>query len=260
MLKLRVHYREDDNSLSECVMTGFEPFGDDRCSALPLQGNFMRPMFYDIIIDAYDVETGEVISMRALCGVRPSPGHITAQPLRQSRPKGNRRGHGSEVFKGQRRKDSNEFFMRYRHDVIWNHFRNQLIGLFNGRCFACGSPQDLQLDHHVPLSRGGRREPGNIVMLCMRCNQQKWDYPPEEFYSANELAYLAPLLAQEAEVLAFEFDNERGVADPFLYLRNVGLDSHLIYEVMTNPDHSWSVSVTPTPGIGFRFQAGSEVA
>jgi 5-methylcytosine-specific restriction endonuclease McrA len=204
-------------------------------------------MFYDRIVKAYDVETGDEISIRELCGVRPSPGPITAHPLRQSRPKYTQRGHGSEVFKGQRRMDSKVFFMRYRHELIWNHFRNQLIGLFNGRCFACDSPQGLQLDHHVPLIRGGRREPGNIVMLCMRCNVWKWDYPPEEFYSANELTYLAPLLAQEAEVLAFEFDNERWVADPFRYLRDVGLNPRLIHEVMTNPDHLWFVSVSPNP-------------
>jgi hypothetical protein len=136
--------------------------------------------------------------------------------------------------------------MRYRHEVIWNHFRNQLISLFNGRCFACGSPQDLQLDHHVPLIRGGRREPGNIVMRCMWCNQRKWDYPPEEFYSSNELACLVPLLAQEAEVLAFEFDNARWVADPFRYLCDIGINPLIINEVMTNPDHVWFVSVSPS--------------
>ena len=245
MLTLRVHYREDDDSPSESVMTRFVPFGDDRCSALPVQGNFMRPMFYDRIIEACDVETNEVISMRELCGVRPPPGPITARPLRQSRPRGKQQGHGSEIFKGQRRKDSNEFFMRYRHDVIWNHFRNQLIGLFNGRCFACDSPQDLQLDHHVPLIRGGRREPGNIVMLCIWCNLGKWDYPPEDFYSTNELTYLAPLLAQEAEALAFTFDSERWTADPYRYLHDIGINPLLIHEVITNPDHLWSVSVTP---------------
>jgi hypothetical protein len=102
MLTLRIHYREDDGSISESVMTGFVPLGGDRCSALPIKGNLMRPMFYDRIIDACDVETGEVISIKTLCGVRPSPGPITSQPLRQLRPKGKQRGQGSEMFKGQR--------------------------------------------------------------------------------------------------------------------------------------------------------------
>lgn len=246
MLKLRVHYREDDGSLSESVMTGFVPYGDECCSALPIDGKFMRPMLYNRITDASDVETGEMISIKELCGVCPSPGPITARLERQPRPKGKQRGHGSETSKGQRRKDSNEFFMHYRHDAIWNHFRNKLIGLFNGRCFACDSSDGLYLDHHVPLIRGGRREPGNIVMLCYRCNQQKWDYPPEEFYSSNELAYLAPLLAQEAEVLAFEFDEERWITDPFRYLHDIGLSPLLINEIKTNPEHLWFVSA-PSP-------------
>jgi len=205
----------------------------------------MRPMFYERITGACDVETGEVISIKEICGVRPLPGPISVWPLRRSRPKGKQRGHGSEMFKGQRRKDSNKFFMRYRYDVIWNHFRNKLIGLFNGRCFACDSPEGLQLDHHVPLIRGGRREPGNIVMLCFRCNQQKWDYLPDEFYSTDELAYLSPLLEQEAEILAFKFNEEHWVADPFRYLRDIGLSPLLINEIRTNPDHSWHVSATP---------------
>lgn len=245
MLTLRVHYREDDSSLSESVMVGFVPFSDEQCSALPTEGNFMRPMFYDRITDACDVETGEVISTKELCGACPSPGPITVWPERQPRPKGKQRGHGSELFKGQRRKDANDFFMRYRLEVIWNHFRNKLIALFNGRCFACGSPDGLQLDHHMPLIRGGLREPGNIVMLCFRCNQQKWDYPPEEFYSVSELTYLAPLLAQEADALAFEFDDERWVADPFRYLLDIGLSPLLVNEIRTNPAHQWHVSATP---------------
>lgn len=244
MLTLRVHYHEDDESLSESAMRGFVPFGDERCSALPIGANLMRPMAYDRIRDACDIETGEVISIKELCGARPSPGPITVRPVRQLRPKGKQRRHGSELFKGQRHRDSKAFLMRYRHDIIWNHYRNRLIGLFNGRCFACDSPESLQLDHHMPLIRGGRRESGNIVILCCRCNQQKWDYPPEDFYSSDELAYLAPLLAQETAVLAFKFEMARWAADPFSYLRDIGLNPLLINEVRTNPEHWWRVSVT----------------
>lgn len=244
MRTLKIHYLEDNASLSESTMTGFVPLGDERCSAFPIESEYMRPMYYDRINDACDAETGEVISIKELCGVRPSSGSIEVRPVRQLRPKGRQLGHGRETFKGQRSKDSNEFFMRYRHDAIWNHFRNKLIGLFNGQCFACGSPEGLQLDHHVPLIHGGRREPGNIVMLCFRCNQKKWDYLPEQFYSQDELIHLAPLLAQEAEVLAFEFEERRWAADPFRYLHDIGLSPLLIEEIRTNPHHTWAMPVT----------------
>jgi hypothetical protein len=113
--------------------------------------------------------------------------------------------------------------------------------LFNGRCFACDSPAELRLDHHVPLIRGGRLEPGNIVVLCGPCNTRKHDFPPEEFYSADELARLAPLLAHEENVLAFVLDRYRWSTDPAGYLRDVGLDPLLVDELRTNVDHPWYV-------------------
>lgn len=241
MRTLRIRYLDDGGGVSERAFTGFVPFGDDGCSALPVPTDYMRPMLYDRIIDACDVETGELIDVRELCGAPQPPGPIQSPPLRRPRPKGKHRGHGSESFKGQRRWDSDQFFMRYGEGVIWNHFRNRLIAHFNSRCFACDAPGGLQLDHHVPLSRGGRREPGNIVVLCGRCNVLKWDYRPEDFYSTDELDRLAPLLAQEAELLSFEFDRERWRLDPTGYMSDIGISPLLIHEVMTNPHHEWCV-------------------
>ena len=43
-----------------------------------------------------------------------------------------------------------------------------------GRCRKCGSGSDLQYDHVVPYSLGGRSdEPSNIQLLCGRCNRRK---------------------------------------------------------------------------------------
>ncbi len=43
-----------------------------------------------------------------------------------------------------------------------------------GRCRMCGSSADLQYDHVVPYSLGGRSdEPSNIQLLCGRCNRRK---------------------------------------------------------------------------------------
>lgn len=42
-------------------------------------------------------------------------------------------------------------------------------------CAACGTTEDLQVDHVIPLARGGRHAIGNLQMLCRTHNQQKLD-------------------------------------------------------------------------------------
>jgi hypothetical protein len=43
-----------------------------------------------------------------------------------------------------------------------------------GRCRRCGSARNLEVDHIVPLSRGGDSEDLNLQTLCRRCNRRKW--------------------------------------------------------------------------------------
>jgi 5-methylcytosine-specific restriction endonuclease McrA len=43
-----------------------------------------------------------------------------------------------------------------------------------GRCRRCGSARNLEVDHIVPLSRGGDSEDCNLQTLCRRCNRRKW--------------------------------------------------------------------------------------
>ena len=43
-----------------------------------------------------------------------------------------------------------------------------------GRCRRCGSVRNLEIDHIVPLSRGGNSEDCNLQALCRRCNRSKW--------------------------------------------------------------------------------------
>jgi len=43
-----------------------------------------------------------------------------------------------------------------------------------GRCRRCGSARNLEVDHIVPLSRGGDSDDCNLQTLCRRCNRRKW--------------------------------------------------------------------------------------
>jgi len=43
-----------------------------------------------------------------------------------------------------------------------------------GRCRNCGSARHLEIDHIIPVSRGGSSEEDNLQTLCRLCNRRKW--------------------------------------------------------------------------------------
>ena len=46
----------------------------------------------------------------------------------------------------------------------------------SGICYYCGRkfpPEELTMDHLVPLARGGRTTKGNVVPCCKECNSRK---------------------------------------------------------------------------------------
>jgi hypothetical protein len=49
----------------------------------------------------------------------------------------------------------------------------RLCERYRYRCAYCGSRGDLQMDHVIPLSRGGRHAIGNILPACRSCNGSK---------------------------------------------------------------------------------------
>lgn len=52
----------------------------------------------------------------------------------------------------------------------WEKIRNR----FSGCCAYCGAKPDvICMDHVVPLSRGGRHSPSNILPACSSCNSSK---------------------------------------------------------------------------------------
>ena len=53
-------------------------------------------------------------------------------------------------------------------DVRWAIFRRD-----GYRCTACGSHQDLTIDHVWPVSRGGSNDASNLQTLCRSCNSRK---------------------------------------------------------------------------------------
>ncbi|AUR90574.1 Cas9-type HNH domain protein [Vibrio phage 1.162.O._10N.261.48.E3] len=53
----------------------------------------------------------------------------------------------------------------------------------NGICYMCLEQfdfKDMQMDHLIPISKGGKHEVSNVKMCCAKCNQKKGAKLPEE--------------------------------------------------------------------------------
>jgi 5-methylcytosine-specific restriction endonuclease McrA len=56
--------------------------------------------------------------------------------------------------------------------------------LAKGVCYYCGRPtppDQLTMDHIVPISRGGKTTRGNVVACCKQCNNAKKQLLPMEW-------------------------------------------------------------------------------
>lgn len=65
-----------------------------------------------------------------------------------------------------------------RHSAWWKE------KIAAGRCYYCGrtfKPDELTMDHKIPLSRGGTSEKINVVAACKDCNNKKKYMLPTEW-------------------------------------------------------------------------------
>lgn len=51
--------------------------------------------------------------------------------------------------------------------------RNRILKQFNNKCCYCGSENKLEIDHIIPISKGGREDERNMQVLCKKCNLSK---------------------------------------------------------------------------------------
>jgi hypothetical protein len=63
--------------------------------------------------------------------------------------------------------------VRYRRSAVPAEVRHFVWARDGGRCTDCGSTNEIQYDHVIPVSRGGSNEPANIQILCGPCNRRK---------------------------------------------------------------------------------------
>lgn len=49
----------------------------------------------------------------------------------------------------------------------------ELVKLYSSPCIACGTTEQVTIDHIIPIARGGRHSIGNLQPLCLTCNSSK---------------------------------------------------------------------------------------
>lgn len=63
-------------------------------------------------------------------------------------------------------------------DSQW--WRNQLAAGICHYCKGRFKPEELTMDHVIPVARGGKSERGNVVPCCKACNNKKKYLTPAE--------------------------------------------------------------------------------
>jgi 5-methylcytosine-specific restriction endonuclease McrA len=59
--------------------------------------------------------------------------------------------------------------------------------LFNNCCAYCGQSGDMQIEHAIPISKGGTHAIGNILPACRTCNYSKRDKEIESWYRSQSV-------------------------------------------------------------------------
>lgn len=52
---------------------------------------------------------------------------------------------------------------------------SEIKRLYSQSCLFCGATEAIDLDHAIPLSRGGRHSIANLIPLCDNCNSTKYN-------------------------------------------------------------------------------------
>lgn len=113
------------------------------------------------------------VSVRTLCGYCKRLGHsdhnkwlqhkrdTRKDPLVKQKNKDRMKANGSKLLREQRLKGTRRLVTI----AEWRKLRQ-------GDCTYCGNPGG-EVDHIIPLSKGGNHSIGNLTSSCMQCNRSK---------------------------------------------------------------------------------------
>lgn len=70
-----------------------------------------------------------------------------------------------------------EYYSKNQRKLMTKELRRKIMIRDNYTCQCCGKYMPdgvgLQIDHIVPISRGGKTVPSNLQVLCSKCNGNK---------------------------------------------------------------------------------------
>ena len=62
--------------------------------------------------------------------------------------------------------------LRMYANLFWRDSRKKILKT-DSCCAICGSKKSLNIDHIVPISKGGENRIENVQILCFSCNRKK---------------------------------------------------------------------------------------
>ena len=80
---------------------------------------------------------------------------------------------------------------------LWEHW-----GRFDHRCAYCKCTGDLEIEHVIPICKGGEHHLGNIVPACTRCNSSKRSKDALQWYRTR--TYYSELQWQRIQAILSE--------------------------------------------------------
>ena len=87
--------------------------------------------------------------------------------------------------------DENDLTIKQMRKRLTETAKKQIFIRDKFECQYCGSKEDLEIDHIIPLSQGGNNEDSNLITACHRCNSLKGDKKLKDFLENNrEIKFL----------------------------------------------------------------------
>jgi hypothetical protein len=194
-------------------------------------------VFYNVE-RAIRLSTGEVLhDLRPLVGIAPLPARPAGYLARAAR----KAFAGTQAEKAAlRKKQRRELKAHYRLDPVWDLYKARLHASFGDHCFRCGAARSLNMTPYVPLAWGGALVPGNIHVLCPKCLAAKGDQQPEDFYSAEEISRLEPILAGQVGLMSFQWTWKRWNTsrhEQEVYVRELGVPDEIVTKMFHDPTY-----------------------
>lgn len=140
----------------------------------------------------YNIDTLKEYERRVVQSeiIRPTTGLEIKVVLKRTDINGNYQEGKRQIFRAEEIKDIiNKLHQKrgnyYLNSEIWdaivrverakvsNKLRFAVFARDHERCRKCGSSRNLEVDHIIPISKGGKTEMSNLQTLCHRCNVKK---------------------------------------------------------------------------------------